>query len=1050
MADEAVFSVRILVEPWAFEFVWEDILRSILLEVLGSGRPNWPAVGWENERLLVETVQRELDTTSAGNVARGLPQSHAQMIVSMLGDLVACEVMEDRTGAIAATAARRRPAQAARPRPRRSVMDVDRAQLLCSALGPVLRKQPQELHPDVLAVKYHGEAATDGIGGAGVTRAFLTQAGAQIRDVRFGLFLPALQSHQQLSPSPGFLAPRAKDGVARQPDRWSRFLGRLLGMSVTHECPLGLTLVPSLCKQLLGQEPNFEDMRLIPGMNYHYLHFRKWLMHRTNLVLPVASLERLSSEQLAVELTGLPAEMPSKIQLLFQALLLRIEEAAPSKCEWEEALDVAACLLREAKTTEQQRLVLESVQKLLQFLIPDDPTGCAHGAQPDADETEKCGVFAGSRGVTTGKDDPTKEIDSSNQHVVEGTASRQRINSDSSSQHAVEGTASRQRVNSDKSETSINSCTSRRRINSDESDTSINSGVSEWPELPEGLPRALQALHAALPETASIKSEATCQLAARMTKSLEEVLRAYDVVSHVPLPVAQGTGYLEQPLPRKTQLPKKKRGGGARRAIRAAVRAVAHRAKVLDLEATPTDWHYSDSGYFTLSMQGNECVFSELNEYGIVSGMLRRNGTVESYEGEVYRLKDGEQLLHNIARVKVVFDDAGDYCICNFKCHVEHPWSADVTATRAPLPKPPSLHREFSRPLPTMDTDLSHDSLPDFAKAVAAKALAGNLPHLCNIAAEFRAVVPESTYDRLSQNLAFTLAFSEDWADVFDVKIKDIIENDLSLLHVTDKDGIEVKCIFEKSEEDAGHWSCSACTVHNETSASKCTVCGAPRAEAPRTYCKLEQSLFPLHVNFQGWRRVQSLISGFHVDVAAWKTKTIYRGSVGEHDAIVNLWWQYVSGCEARNYEELRQLFQWCTGWASVPTTEWKFQINILDEPSQIEPGKERLPSMILCMTDDSTVANSGVKTPTLNLPRYADRWERRTPDGWLPFEPGVAFEPGVSFDCDQGRVTFTSAEEGTLDAPNYSQALRFVSAQTTLAQKMWWALCGGQNMDAL
>eukprot|EP00930_Biecheleria_cincta_P032993 TRINITY_DN22853_c0_g3_i1.p1 TRINITY_DN22853_c0_g3~~TRINITY_DN22853_c0_g3_i1.p1 ORF type:complete len:1007 (-),score=152.32 TRINITY_DN22853_c0_g3_i1:130-3150(-) len=1006
MADEPAFSVRILVEPWAFEFVWEDILRSILLEVLANGRPDWLALGWESERSLVETVQRDLDMASMGNVARGLPQSHAAMIVSMLGNLVACEAVEDRPGATAATAARRRPARVPRPRPRRSIMDVQRAQLLCSALGPVLRKQPQELHPDVLAVKYHGEAATDGVGGAGVTRAFLTQAGALIRDVRFGLLLPALQSHQQLSPFPGFLAPRAKDGVARQPDRWSRFLGRLLGMSVVHECPLGLTLVPSLCKQLLGQEADFEDMRLIPGMDYYYLHLRKWLMHRTtDLVPPVPSLERLSSEQLGAELAGLPAEMPSKIQLVFQALLLRIEEAAPSRCEWEEALDVAACLLREAKTTEQQRSVLDSVQKLLNFLIAEDATGCADGAQPSEDETENAGSVACSRG---------------------------RVASDSSSQGAVEGSALRERINSDKSDASIHSATSE----------------AERSELPEGLPRALLALHAALPETGGIKSAVTCQLAAKVTESLEQVLRAHDVFKDMPpLPAAQGKGYPEQPMSKKTQLPKKKRGGGARRAIRAAVRAGAHRAKVLDLEATPTDWHYSDSGYFTLSMQGHECVFSELNEYGIVSGMLQRNGPSESYEGEVHRIKDGEPVLHSIARVKVVFDDAGDYCVCNFKCNVDHPWSADITATRVPLPKPPSLHRQFSRP--TMDTDLSQDNLPDFAKAVVAKVLAGNLPHVGDIAAEFHAVVPEETYNRLSQKVTLTLPFSEDWADVLNGKLQHIVEEDLSLLYVTDKDGIEVKCLFDKGEE-AGHWSCEACTVHNENSISKCTVCGAPRAEAPRKYCKLEQSLFPLHVKFQGWRKVQSLISGFRVEVDAWKAKTVYRGSAGDREPIVKLWWEYVSGCEARNYEELRQLFQWCTGWASVPTTDWKFQISILDEPSQIEPGKERLPSMILCMTDDSSVANSGVKTPTLNLPRYADRWERQTPYGWVPFEPGVAFEPGVSFDCDQGRVTFTSAEEGTLDAADLSQSLRLVSAQTTLAQKMWWALCGGQNMDAL
>ena len=36
---------------------------------------------------------------------------------------------------------------------------------------------------------------------------------------------------------------------------------------MVHECPLGLCLVPPLCKQLLNQEPSFHDLQFVPGLS---------------------------------------------------------------------------------------------------------------------------------------------------------------------------------------------------------------------------------------------------------------------------------------------------------------------------------------------------------------------------------------------------------------------------------------------------------------------------------------------------------------------------------------------------------------------------------------------------------------------------------------------------------------------------------------------------------------------------------------------------------------------------------------------------------------
>merc|ERR1712100_985906 len=105
---------------------------------------------------------------------------------------------------------------------------------------------------------------------------------------------------------------------------------------------------------------------------------------------------------------------------------------------------------------------------------------------------------------------------------------------------------------------------------------------------------------------------------------------------------------------------------------------------------------------------------------------------------------------------------------------------------------------------------------------------------------------------------------------------------------------------------------------------------------------------------------------------------------------------------------------------------------------------------MILCMTDDdSNASGRGVKTPTLNLPKYQDRWEVQTNDGWRPFDAGVPFIPGEDFDCPAGFISFASPDSACLIGEECS-ALRRISARDTLERKMMWAGRGGANMDAM
>eukprot|EP00927_Polykrikos_kofoidii_P049776 TRINITY_DN43789_c0_g1_i1.p1 TRINITY_DN43789_c0_g1~~TRINITY_DN43789_c0_g1_i1.p1 ORF type:complete len:1011 (+),score=185.36 TRINITY_DN43789_c0_g1_i1:141-3173(+) len=257
---------------------------------------------------------------------------------------------------------------------------VSRTRLLSSALETLLRVAPEDLRPRRLRMRYQGEEGEDGEGGSGVTRAFLTQAGGLIVQASLGLLLPSVGEYLHLNPLPGFLAlpPRDAESVQKKPEEWCRLLGRLLGMSVAHECPLGFLLAPPLCKQLLLVETCFEDLQFAPGMSEGgtgwFTSIRKMLAHRSSRLVPDSrSLIKMSDEEVEAALYGYEAVMPSKSQRVFTSMARCVGSAAHTSHLWEAAADVASVLVSRAVTPSQRALALSRARELLEGITSQSP-----------------------------------------------------------------------------------------------------------------------------------------------------------------------------------------------------------------------------------------------------------------------------------------------------------------------------------------------------------------------------------------------------------------------------------------------------------------------------------------------------------------------------------------------------------------------------------------------------------------------------------------------------------------------------------------------------
>mmetsp|Transcript_96620 Transcript_96620/g.186336 ORF Transcript_96620/g.186336 Transcript_96620/m.186336 type:complete len:463 (+) Transcript_96620:580-1968(+) len=160
----------------------------------------------------------------------------------------------------------------------------------------------------------------------------------------------------------------------------------MLAMSVCHECPLGLLLVPSLCKQLLGQEPSFEDLQFVPGLSDNgtswYRSLCALLAHRRpELVKDDPSLVRLDAEAASEAVSGLEAVMPSRAEQVFQSLAAHVGVLTSDRQRWPEATEVVSRLLREASSDPQRELAADRSRDLLETInaeLGSSSSYCSH------------------------------------------------------------------------------------------------------------------------------------------------------------------------------------------------------------------------------------------------------------------------------------------------------------------------------------------------------------------------------------------------------------------------------------------------------------------------------------------------------------------------------------------------------------------------------------------------------------------------------------------------------------------------------------------------
>eukprot|EP00927_Polykrikos_kofoidii_P079261 TRINITY_DN76047_c0_g1_i1.p1 TRINITY_DN76047_c0_g1~~TRINITY_DN76047_c0_g1_i1.p1 ORF type:complete len:1071 (+),score=209.88 TRINITY_DN76047_c0_g1_i1:183-3215(+) len=944
-SNERVWSAVVEIDPgFPFDVVWPG-LRGSVFKALRSVRTTWPEMGWQSGADMEVALRQAIETSGSGSIARGLEKAHAEQVVRQLQNEVNCSVQLDREGAAAAAVIaasvesptsqgqasaddgeRRqkirerirllqeattvsvdratgidRPEQAAeqlppelvltellsrlerdvesderwralapmmeraldimqlgpeamtrllggatlRPVQRRCfVISVDRSRVLASALWPVLAAMPEELRPGRLCVTYRGEEGEDGEGGGGVTRAFLTDAGRRLVDGRLGLLLPASRGRVQLSSLPGFLTPGARDpeSVWSQPESWSRFLGRVLGMSVAHECPLGFLLVPSLCRQLLAEEPTFEDLKFVPGLSDDsgvgwYSSLRALLAHRAPGLLgedggSAAALLRLDAEDLDRALVGLEAVMPSRAQQIFEALATGYVTAAAveAPASREAALAVGAILLRTAKTESQRNQALRAATQLLEGIVADSSSA---GAAPQALQPGVRSICRALRRYSGNRKVDALVVSVSSVLPAQGAAT------------TSEGTVAENEV-----------------AEQDMADVFSASAP------PSPVLSGLRALRPSKVPDVCIWLTAGAKEFRRTTgRFYHEVPLDEDFFDPAPQ-----LGWLTDGFEEREGCDGNGVGDDAHGLAADGIRHKSWRDGPHEA-SWPRNWRGGDVVGFAIDLDAGVACFS-LNGEWVSSAQMKFEANGRSFFPAM-SLKG--RFSMSIPRHTWRYEPPPEG---------NHQAWCDTGVFIRPLPlppppvedPPPSLEREVSRvQVPVAEgndsdntvaetgpTCLMASNLEGFARAVMRKALSEDLqPALDIVVKEFRRVVPSRVLQRLT------------------------------------------------------------------------------------------------------WQQVQDRVSGRRLEnpeafVQEWREKTTYQACLAD-DAIVSLWWGFVEDLSA---EELLALFTWCTGFASIPVTAWKFRVMAVDDTS-------RCPTVNTCMTDDATAANRGVKMPTLYLPAY-------------------------------------------------------------------------------
>ncbi len=136
---------------------------------------------------------------------------------------------------------------------------VDPGNITDSSLCVLKDLTGEQLRGNALKIQYVSEEVEQvGVDAGGVRRDWLSRLSAELFDPKFNLVIAGFNPNDsvQISPSPAF------GGLNEEDQRsWYRLMGRVLGLSILYEDPLGVALVPSLCKLILEEQPSFEDVK---------------------------------------------------------------------------------------------------------------------------------------------------------------------------------------------------------------------------------------------------------------------------------------------------------------------------------------------------------------------------------------------------------------------------------------------------------------------------------------------------------------------------------------------------------------------------------------------------------------------------------------------------------------------------------------------------------------------------------------------------------------------------------------------------------------------
>ncbi len=245
---------------------------------------------------------------------------------------------------------------------------VDANDMLGSSFRAVLDARPESLRH--LEVKYlaldngeNGPRLQRGFDAGGLRRDFMGKVGMCLADPGLGLLIPAEAGQLQLSPVPGLLASAGKEHLLYQKQEdYCRYLGRLLGASVASDLPLGILLVPSLCKALTNEAIVFDDLKHVLGSS----KAGSWNQLRRG-TRRKSSLAYLDTPAVDKVLDGWAFEVESRTVLVFNAMA----DGLASSNLAEGALAIAVNLLRQAQTDQQKVTAIGAASKVLLRLVSD-------------------------------------------------------------------------------------------------------------------------------------------------------------------------------------------------------------------------------------------------------------------------------------------------------------------------------------------------------------------------------------------------------------------------------------------------------------------------------------------------------------------------------------------------------------------------------------------------------------------------------------------------------------------------------------------------------